>query len=401
MNVTLEVSVLRDAMARAADLIDTKLQLPIMACARVSASQDNSVTIETTDGDRWLTQTIQATHVETAGSAAIDAGRLNDIARGLPDGADLRIEIADSQARLRSGRSRITLACLPPEDFPIGGSTGAGVTPADMPARELRRMLSFAAPACSSEITRYYLCGVYLHARDDRLLAVATDGDILLRTGTDIADPAAVITDPGIIVPSQSAQMLGKLLDRDGDVTIAASPVLFTVSGEDWGFITKLIAGDYPDYPRVIPADDKVVANVSVDAEEFAGTARRMALIASKKKNDKLGWHRSLVLRAEGDHLDIGTWSETASATDRIDAEIPDGETWDGAFNVAWLNRMLAACAGAVLTIRPSADAGPVQFTPEDADAHHVALCMPYRENWHPALNSLAADSDSDDDAEA
>ena len=85
---------------------------------------------------------------------------------------------------LRSGRSTFTLACLPPDDYPV---MAAGDLPHNftLSAAELRSLIDRTRFAISTEETRYYLNGIYLHAtKADEvpvIRAVATDGHRLAR----------------------------------------------------------------------------------------------------------------------------------------------------------------------------------------------------------------------------
>jgi len=85
-------------------------------------------------------------------------------------------------------------------------------------AADLRTLIDRARFAISTEETRYYLNGIYLHAAksDDLpvLRAVATDGHRLARVEMPLPDGAADM--PGVIVPRKTVAEVRKLLD-DGD----------------------------------------------------------------------------------------------------------------------------------------------------------------------------------------
>src|SRR5207302_4211047 len=75
--------------------------------------------------------------------------------------------------------------------------------------------------AISSEETRFYLNGIYVHAAkqgaEDRLRAVATDGHRLSRFELELPGGAREI--PGVIVPRKTVSELRRLLD-DADAAI-------------------------------------------------------------------------------------------------------------------------------------------------------------------------------------
>ncbi len=116
---------------------------------------------------------------------------------------------------LRSGRSTFTLACLPPEDYPV---MSAGDLPHHfaLSAAELRSLIDRTRFAISTEETRYYLNGIYLHATKNNevpvVRAVATDGHRLARVEMTAPEGAAGM--PGVIVPRKTVLELRKLVEE-------------------------------------------------------------------------------------------------------------------------------------------------------------------------------------------
>ena len=90
-----------------------------------------------------------------------------DIVRKLPDGAQVSLETTgdSGQMQIRSGRSRFALQSLPESDFP---DLAAGELPHRfaLPAGDLKRLIDKTQFAISTEETRYYLNGIYLHTID-------------------------------------------------------------------------------------------------------------------------------------------------------------------------------------------------------------------------------------------
>ena len=177
--------------------------------------------------------------------------------------------------------SRFALQALPPEDFPDLASGDLANT-FSLPAADLKGLIEKTRFAISTEETRYYLNGIYLHevAAGALLRAVATDGHRLAQA--QIALPKGAKGMPGIIVPRKTVLELVKLIEgEDGDVEIAlsASKIRFTVG--NLVLTSKLIDGTFPDYERVIPRNnDKVL---DVDTKTFADAVDRVSTISIEK----------------------------------------------------------------------------------------------------------------------
>ncbi len=122
--------------------------------------------------------------------------------RKLPDGAQVSLEETGEtgQLQLRSGRSRFNLQSLPESDFP-DLAAGELTHRFKLAAGELKRLIDKTQFAISSEETRYYLNGVFMHVAEVEgkafLRAVATDGHRLARLETPA--PAGAVGMPGMI----------------------------------------------------------------------------------------------------------------------------------------------------------------------------------------------------------
>ena len=79
-----------------------------------------------------------------------------------------------------AGRARFNLSTLPRDDFPVIAE-GELPTRFELPAATLRQIIEKTRFAISSEETRYYLMGIFIHVVDDQMRAAATDGHRLAR----------------------------------------------------------------------------------------------------------------------------------------------------------------------------------------------------------------------------
>jgi DNA polymerase-3 subunit beta len=150
--------------------------------------------------------------------------------------------------------------------------------------KDLKRLIEKTRFAISTEETRYYLNGIYLHASESdgkpTLRAVATDGHRLAQVELPLPDGAKDM--PGAIVPRKTVSELVRLAeDGNGDVRIELSPSKIRVSAGRVVLTSKLIDGTFPDYERVIPqGNDKCL---EVDNEAFAQAVDRVSTLSSDK----------------------------------------------------------------------------------------------------------------------
>ncbi len=308
MKITIERAALLKALSHVQSVVERRTTIPILSHVLLRAEGAGGagrLALSATDMDVEIVERVAA-RVERDGHTTAPAHTLYDIVRKLRDGAQVELETPSgagggrNELALRSGRSTFTLACLPPDDYPV---MSAGELPHHfvLSAGDLRTLIDRTRFAISTEETRYYLNGIYLHATKNNevpvVRAVATDGHRLARVEMTAPEGAAGM--PGIIVPRKTVLELRKLVDEgDDDVQIALGATKIRCAIGDAELTSKLIDGTFPDYDRVIPVgNDKLL---DVPCKEFAEAVDRVSTISTERSRAvKLAIeHGSLVVSA-------------------------------------------------------------------------------------------------------
>jgi DNA polymerase-3 subunit beta len=282
MKLTIERTALLKSLGHVQSVVERRNTIPILNNVRLDA-KGKKLALNATDMDLDIVERVDA-EVADAGATTAPAHTLYDIVRKLPEGSQVELATNGSgQITLRSGRSRFSLSSLPTEEFPVmaGGELPHKFS---LKASDLRDMVERTRFAISTEETRYYLNGIYLHAtkraKVDVLRAVATDGHRLASVEMPLPQGAAGM--PGVILPRKMVTEIHKLIEEyDGDLAIALSDTKVQVSFGDGVLTSKLIDGTFPDYERVIPTgNDKTL---EVDRKVFAEAVDRVSAISTEK----------------------------------------------------------------------------------------------------------------------
>jgi len=283
MKLSIERATLLKAVAQAQSVVERRNTIPILANVLIEA-EGAAVSFRATDLDIEVVDKAPAM-VERSGATTVNAVMLHEIVRKLPDGALVSLTDDQRTGRLtvEAGRSTFALATLPREDFPVMASSEYQ-TNFSAKAGDLRRLFEKSKFAISTEETRYYLNGVYMHvAQGDEgrvLRCVATDGHRLARI--DAALPAGAETMPGVIVPRKTVNELRKLLEDDAaDIAISVSETKVRFATAEIALTSKVIDGTFPDYSRVIPSGN--TKRLEVDASDFAKAVDRVATVSSER----------------------------------------------------------------------------------------------------------------------
>ncbi len=371
MKLTIERAALLKSLGHVQSVVERRNTIPVLSNVKLEAA-DGRLSLNATDMDLEITGSVEA-EVGTSGATTAPAHTLYEIVRRLPEGAQVEFDTGaeDGHLTLRSGRSRFTLACLPTEDFPV--MSGGDLPHAfELSAGDLRALIDRTRFAISTEETRYYLNGIYLHAanRDgvDVLRAVATDGHRL--ASIEIPLPADAAGMPGIILPRKAVTELRKLIDETGDtVAVSLSETKIRFSFDDAVLISKLIDGTFPDYQRVIPADND--KELEVDRKLFADAVDRVSAISSEKS-------RAVKLSVSGTTLVLSANSpDSGSATEELEVTY-GGDDLEIGFNSRYLLDITQQIEGdsARLTM---ADAASPTILSEADDGSALYVLMPMR----------------------
>ena len=177
---------------------------------------------------------------------------------------------ASDSTLVRFGSTDYRVNSLPVQDFPEMSKFEGKTWKFNLPGSALWNAIDATKEGMSSEETRYYLNGIYLHAMEDdglKLRAVTTDGHRLY--SQMLTAPAGAAGMPGIIVPRKTMTTLHKLLKGKGFPSSVSIRLNDTYVWFKWGAIelrSKLIDGTFPDYARVIPTGNEQVATFETPA---------------------------------------------------------------------------------------------------------------------------------------
>ena len=371
MKVTIERSILLKALGHVHRIVERRNTIPILANVLIEAA-DGKLALKSTDLDLEASEQVSA-DVAQNGATTVPAHVIYDIVRKLPDGAQASLETTGDagQLVLRSGRSRFTLQALPASDFP-DLTSGEFSHRFAIPAVELKRLIENTQFAISTEETRYYLNGIYLHTVDiggtPMLRAVATDGHRLARVETQA--PEGSVGVPGVIVPRKAVNEVQKLLeDMSHDVTIEISTAKARFQFGDVVLTTKLIDGTFPDYARVIPTgNDKLLI---VDRDPFRNAVDRVATLSSERG-------RAIKLAiAEGKITLSVNNPDSGSASEEIEADY-DSAPIDIGFNARYLLDIVGQLSSDTASIR-LADPGSPTLIQDREGAPALFVLMPLR----------------------
>jgi DNA polymerase-3 subunit beta len=370
MQAKIERATLLRCLGHIQSVVERRNTIPILSNVLIEAIGSSVIRVMATDLDMQIVETVDA-KVETSGATTVSAHLLFEIARKLPEGSEVSLSASNGEMLVRAGRYQSKLKTLPRDDFPVIAE-GDLPTSFELDAKDIVRIIEKTRFAISTEETRYYLNGIFLHVTDDGdglLRAAATDGHRLARY--TLPRPSGAESMPDVIVPRKCVAELHKLLGEAGDgrvqVELSPSKIRFTFGSAV--LTSKLIDGTFPDYSRVIPtANDKLLR---VDPKSFGQGVDRVATIATDKT-------RAVKMSLDADKVTLSVTSpENGTAAEEVPGDYR-ADAMEIGFNARYLKDIIDQIDGDNVELH-LADASAPTLIRESEKSPALYVLMPMR----------------------
>ena len=368
MHFTIDRNSLLKPLGHIYSVVERRNTIPILSNVLIETNS-SKISLTATDMDMDIVE-VTGCIVSKQGKATLSAHTLYDIVRKVPDGGEIKIELLDLNVEVSAGKSKFILPTLPVDDYPVMTEIEKG-NEFSLQSVDLLNLIDNTKFAISSEETRYYLNGIFLHVPEDnknKLRAVATDGHRLAQAEIPIPEGAESI--PGIIIPRKAVGEIRKLAEgTEEKVKIIVSNTKVKFIFPNSILTTKLIDGSFPDYQRVIPKENLnklVVANA-----DFSKAVDRVSTVSMEKSRAiKLSLNKNLLSLNVNSH-DLG------NAFEELEIDY-NSQNLDIGFNSKYLLDISSQIQGKDIEILLSDSASPALITDPDQDGV-IFVLMPMR----------------------
>lgn len=304
-----------NALSCISGIVERRNVIDTLSCVEIKASQ-NIVTLIASDLDVSIIASLEA-QIFTPGEVKVSAHMAYDIIRKLPTGLDVEFKLSDTKLSIVCSNSSFSVPIVTAgKIFPIEEDNF--ICNFELPATDFFNFLTKIKFAMSSDDARYNLNGIYVHSYKQTLHCVATDGHRL-----SSAEIEQKIKDEfGVIVPRKAVTEVLKILDEKHNLTIKLSQTKIQFECSQYILTSKLVDGTFPDYEKIIPAEDGM--SLMVDSSKLADAIDRVSVVILDKvkpikfflKNNELTLHsissdsnyatESLGVEYNGKELEIG-----------------------------------------------------------------------------------------------
>lgn len=330
MHITCEQLQLAKGMQTVQRAISTRTTMPILGNVLLETAKDK-IKLAATDLELGIQTEIPAV-IKRGGAITLSAKVLGDIVANLAE-ASVDIKAGDNGAlvEIRCEDAEFEIPGVPATDFPLIPDPQTTVV-ATIDGALLRAMVRQTVFAVSADDTRPFLTGVFFALDGETIRVVATDGGRLALRSAVL--PRSGEQKFGVIVPAKTMQELARALGGvvgEVSVALAENHLVFTLP--EVRLVSRLIAGQFPNYQQVIPQSYK--QRLHLNTERLLRTIRRAHITARDSAN-------VVRLSAKDSELTVtSNTPEVGKTTERMPVR-SEGETVQVAFNARYLLDCLA-----------------------------------------------------------
>ena len=369
MKAKIKKDKLMKALSHLHGVVEKRNTIPILANVLIDAKGE-TLSLAATDMEIAEIESLNC-EISQEGSLTASAHILHDIVKKLPEESVIELEsVEGNKLAIKTDKISFSLMCLPPNDFP-------DINSEEFPegfvieTSILSRLIDKTLFSVSTEETRYYLNGIYIHSvlnedKKEVLRAVATDGHRLSRLSSELPENASNLS--GVIIPRKTVIELKKILEnRQTKVKVKIAKNKIKFIADNIVITSKLLDGAFPDYERVIPNNNN--KELVIPTKEFIDAVDRISTLSSDRT-------RAIKFKLKSKNLKIVAENpDQGSAEEEINVHY-EGEDLEIGFNSKYLLDIARQVSGAHIKFHMADNLSPTLIYDED-DNLALYLLMP------------------------
>ena len=371
MKFNVQAKQLHALSASVSRIINSKNALNILNNFKLTLEEDR-LTLLASDGENFLSGSTTVTEVEGAGTTCIDAKRLVDTLKDLPDvGITVDINTEDNyNVLITYPNGEFNFMGFDGADFPLPKQEAAA-TPMrlTLPAANIARAIDYTIFAVGNDEYRPQLMGIYWDIKPDKVVFVGSDTRKLVSFADASIAPGI---DTSFILPLKSALILKNVFTADDDVLVEIEEKGVNFSSADFTFNSRFLLGKYPDYERVIPKNSPYKLNI--ERSTLRNALRRIGPYCDAANGlVRIKLHpTSMIMKASESSYNASAWE---TATCEFDG--PDDMVLG--FSAPYMTEVVNTMPGSNITIQLSDPSRPGIFVPaeDEPETSLVMILMP------------------------
>jgi DNA polymerase-3 subunit beta len=351
-------------------IVEKKNTIPVLSNILIESVGESSIRITGTDLDVTIRCDMDAEEITTPGSICVQARKLFEIARLLPDAPVSFRKEENDWVTVRCDRTKFKMVGVARDAFPEVPTFKSA--PTKIPASILKTFIDRTIFAITQEESRYTLSGAKFVLDKDGARMVTTDGHRLaFCERKNVARNGS--TEPiDTLIPRKTLSELTKLtagFDEEISLGMDENHIYFEVGPRL--LISRMLYGQFPNYEMVMPkGNDK---SVEFDGTLLNQAIRRVALMSDERSH-------AIRFHLEPNQLVISSQNAEEGEADETVQTDYMGEQHDIGFNAHYLQDFLNVIGDGKVSFEFKDGNSQAQLRPtENGDYDYKYVIMPMR----------------------
>lgn len=370
MEFSISKNALQKELGFVQGIVEKKNTIPALSNLLIESIGESTIRILATDLDVTIRCETEAESIKVPGSMCVQARKLFDIARLLPDSIVNFHKEENDWVTVKCENFRSKIAGLPRESFPeVPNSKSA---PVKFPAEIFKSFIDRTIFAITQEESRYTLSGAKFILDKSGAKMVTTDGHRLAYIGRrDLGENASGETLDALIPRKTLAELTKLTASFEGEIGLGADEnhIYFEVGPRL--LTSRMLSGQFPNYEMVMPkGNDK---SVVFNSTQLNQAIRRVALMADDRSH-------AIRFHLIPNQLQISSQNaEEGEARETVATEYTGDETEIG-FNAQYLQDFLNVVGDGQIAFEFKDGNSQAQLRPAvDNDYEYKYVVMPMR----------------------
>lgn len=280
------------------------------------------LTLKASDMENSLVGRLPVTGAEGSGSFCLDARRIVELLKEMPDqGITFEIDDDNLEVKISYSNGVYNTVAINGAEYPMTNIENEGESVSfNIVTAELMRGIENTLFAVGTDDLRPQMMGILWDVKEDCVVFVSTDTRKLVKFTDSVVKPGVECS---FILPLKPATVIKNVFGREDEVTVTVSTKSVNFQSPSFTFDCRQIKGNFPDYNKVIPKNNPYI--LEVDRLSFLTAVKRVGvfgdggngLVKFKLSKDSLtlrtrdnsygtsGWE-SVPCRYDGAELMIG-----------------------------------------------------------------------------------------------
>lgn len=360
MKFEIEKSKINDILNKITNFIDIKSTNYINTTIKLEFNNKN-LTLKAINDTNAISATIENINIDSDEdiNLAIDATILNNIVKKAPKNSIIKFNFKEDKGTITYNKSRFIISYVDAKDYPAVNFDQDKVDIL-LKSSTFNRLIKKTKSAICLDEGRHFLTGLFLHIKDNKLIAVATDGHRLSESFCNYEH----YDFNGIIIPRKTINQLKDILDSDDlNIKISNNKILFKCN--NYTIISKVIDGQFPKYQNIIPKDNNKI--FSIEKDVLVNSIDRALIMSNDKQN-------SLAMEISSNKLIIKSSSVNGDSSEELDINYL-GEDLVIGFNARFLLESIAIYESDLVTLRFGTSNNPLVIKEEN----QTSIIMPIK----------------------